>query len=146
MRIRDLEIGSVIICDDIRKEVTNKEILIGVYTGDIVVSSFPASIPLAFWVELTPYRPGKHEFNLRLSIPGKKGKLVIQAALEVATLTGTSAAVAGFQITFDEPGELTLEIGFGDEWHLLRRKTVQQGPVVSNTPIPTVLSGPPSNS
>ena len=50
------EIKTVIFCDDIRKEITNKDILIGVYAGDIVVPSFPTPLALALWIEIIPRR------------------------------------------------------------------------------------------
>jgi len=136
MRVGDLEIASVILCDDIRKEVTNKEILIGVYAGDIVISSFPAMAPLAFWIELIPHSVGKHDVILRLGVTDKK-PIGLRAILESGNLTPTSIALAGMQIQFDGECDLTLEVKSGEEWHLLKRKKVVQGPVVSNTPIPT---------
>jgi hypothetical protein len=42
----ELKIISVLICDDVRREENGKEILIGVYSGDIIVTRFPAAMAL----------------------------------------------------------------------------------------------------
>jgi hypothetical protein len=68
-------IGALIICDDIRddirKEISNKDILIGVYGSEIVVPEFPATIPLAFWMEITPTKLGELSLQLHLSFDDK---------------------------------------------------------------------------
>lgn len=45
-----LQINSVIICDDIRKEDNGKVIFIGVYSGDILVTKLPALLKLCYWL------------------------------------------------------------------------------------------------
>ncbi len=45
--------GNVILCEDIRDETGNKKSLMGVLSGDILVSSLPATIQLAIYAELT---------------------------------------------------------------------------------------------
>lgn len=42
---------NVILCEDIRDEVGNKKSLMGVMGGDVLVSSFPATIKVAFYAE-----------------------------------------------------------------------------------------------
>lgn len=44
MSSRAFKLTSLIVCDDIRQEVTGKQILVGVYTGTIILSSFPAAL------------------------------------------------------------------------------------------------------
>lgn len=41
----DFKATSVIICDDIRREATGKEILVGVYAGVIFLPALPALLP-----------------------------------------------------------------------------------------------------
>jgi hypothetical protein len=49
---------AVITCEDVRDEVGNKKSLIGVFSGDITVPSFPAMVRVAFYLE---YAPDKNE-------------------------------------------------------------------------------------
>ena len=45
------KIESVLVCDDIRQEKNGKMILIGVYTGSIVVPTIPAALGLSIWMQ-----------------------------------------------------------------------------------------------
>jgi hypothetical protein len=45
---------NAILCDDIRDEVGGKNSLMGVFSGDIVVPHFPASINIAFFLQYFP--------------------------------------------------------------------------------------------
>ena len=81
-----ISVTSALICDEVRREVSGKLILIGVYTGGIV-----ATQPLPLVIKLVVYiagfaQPGDHVFDFRLMPPtGRKpivegtGKLVIGA-------------------------------------------------------------------
>lgn len=46
MASSDYEVKSVILCDDVRREDSSKDILIGVYNDVIAVDSVPALLPL----------------------------------------------------------------------------------------------------
>jgi len=48
----DLRGGNVLACEYIAQGAHGKLNLVNVYTGDIVVPSFPAGFPLAFYLEL----------------------------------------------------------------------------------------------
>jgi hypothetical protein len=63
-------IHGVVVCDDVRKEINGKDILIGAYGGGIVVPYLPASIPIALWIELTPKNAGRLELDIRVALPG----------------------------------------------------------------------------
>jgi hypothetical protein len=42
-----ITVKHVVVCDDIRREDNGKEILIGVYSGGIIVPQFPVPLALA---------------------------------------------------------------------------------------------------
>src|SRR5271166_1271127 len=50
-----INISQAIACDDIRQEINGKHILIGVYSGNLGVPSFPNVIALGFWVPSQAY-------------------------------------------------------------------------------------------
>ena len=66
-----IKIHSAIIADQIRREHNGKSIIIGVYSGDIILPKFPVELRLAFWidVELSPIvRPSNLILQLRVRI------------------------------------------------------------------------------
>jgi hypothetical protein len=66
MKAPRLDITSVILCEEVRREITTKDILLGVFPGDIASQGFPAQIPVAFWFSFKPSASGNMEFELRL--------------------------------------------------------------------------------
>lgn len=48
------DVVSSIVCDDIRQEITQKFILVGIYQ-EILVPSLPLTMPLSWWFELLPH-------------------------------------------------------------------------------------------
>jgi len=66
-----IKIHSAIIADQIRREDNGKSIIIGVYSGNIILPKFPVELRLAFWIdmELSPIvRPTNLTLQLRLRI------------------------------------------------------------------------------
>jgi hypothetical protein len=45
---------NAILCDDVRDEIGNKKSLMGIIVGDILVTSFPATIQMAVFAEYLP--------------------------------------------------------------------------------------------
>jgi hypothetical protein len=60
--------GYTIFCDDVRHENTGKQILIGVYNGDLVVESLPALLPVFNFVIHYRERKGESELPVKIVI------------------------------------------------------------------------------
>src|SRR5215472_4088319 len=77
----------VVFCDDIRREVTGKEILIGVYSGNLMVPRFPAAIVLATWVpfERVGNDVGKIPVEFRMLNATENNQTVGYGSIEVTT-------------------------------------------------------------
>lgn len=119
------QIGAVLICDDVRKEINGKEIIIGLYTGDILVNSVPFVLGLVVWIEYFPSHIGVNSLNVRLNYAGKtfiSGTAVIDAQ----TITPHSVVLPNLILQGDVAGDLEIEMQEGEEWKLLKRKTVRQ--------------------
>lgn len=59
--------SSIIVCDDIRVEMDGKQILVGVYAGDIIFPSFPARMnQLLFRVEVIAYNEPHKTLSFRI--------------------------------------------------------------------------------
>ena len=123
-------VGAVILCDDIRREISGKDILIGVYARDIVVPQFPITLMFALWLEYFPDRMGEGLLSLRVSW-ADKSPAVLKAALNVEEFGVSGLALPGIQMTFDQEGELRMELSNGDQWIPLLRKKVLKGEVRS---------------
>ena len=74
---KNFKCTSVIICDDIRQEATGKQILVGVYTGAVILPAFPTvleklCIRITGWV----YQgAGTHSATLALDGPKRRNIL-----------------------------------------------------------------------
>lgn len=140
-----VEIVTVLICDDVRKEVTNKDILIGVYTADIVIPVFPAWINLAVWMEAIPKQTGDHKMVFRLGTSNRP-RAELHMLLRVNDLKGPMGmALPGMQHLIEEETEFVLELQEGTEWRVLKRKKIIKGEVRLPVLHPTPASLP-SNS
>jgi hypothetical protein len=69
--LRKLEFD-LIFCDDVRQEVTNKQILIGVYASDMRVSQVPILVPVALWIRIKNIVVGNHPFSIELKFERSK--------------------------------------------------------------------------
>lgn len=125
------QVGSVIICNDIRKEITNKDILIGVYGGDIIISKFPAKLRIAFWIEYIPDRADKIEVNFRIGLKGKS-PTDVKGVLDLPELKTAIIAVPGLELLVEEESELILELSDKEgEWRIIKTKQIKRGQVAS---------------
>ena len=59
---------NIILCEDIRTEVGNKLSLMGIFSGDVVVTEIPATIHLAVYMQYiaSPEETGELSFEFRL--------------------------------------------------------------------------------
>ena len=129
-----LTIKQFIVCDDIRREISGKDILIGVYGSDVAVASFPAPLSLAFWMQFdspeTTTSPINIEFQLMGENDVKFATLGVQLLITRAGL-GTIALPA-IPLSLQIPSNLTLQMKQqGGEWETVGKVRVEKGPVNS---------------
>ena len=135
-------INAVVVCDDIRREITGKDILIGVYAGNIVVPQFPFKIRLAFWVEYEAERAGEHIIKLRLTYSGRTpAEVTINAQIPAPGMA--AMPIAGLEVNGDAPGELSIDCLTDEEWQPVKKIAVIKGAVVGITG-PQSATAPPS--
>ena len=126
-----LKIRNAILCDDVRQEQgNNKHILIGVYSGDIVLSDIPAQIQLAFYIEIAAPE-GHYDMQIRLSGPQKGEEAILPAAFDhsgkdVATLASPRI---GISMTAEGAFKIDLRVGEG-RWTNIISKSVSVNPNV----------------
>jgi len=133
----DFQFNAVLVCEDVRKEQNNKEILIGVYGSDIHVSALPSNIFLSFWMEVTSTVKGPFQLVLRVQAPNPDEKFEIR-------MDG-DAYEARSQFTFHTPpvpypidreGDLKLfaKAPGSDKFELIKVKKVRYVPAFMSVP------------
>jgi hypothetical protein len=143
--VNDFTVNAVVICDEVRKEITNKDILIGVYGGAIVPSSFPIQIPIAVWMEFTPERAGTLEMDFRIVLPGNPTELRMSFVLDVQDPRDPATLYTPqVQCLVHEAGEVRVFVkpAESQEWRLIKAKRIEAGISTAPTP-PNVFFGPP---
>jgi hypothetical protein len=81
----DFTIETSLICDDVRREITNKDILIGVYSYGINVPTLPASVNLCFWMLVVPKTSGKLSIEIKIELPGAPSPALLKVEGQVTT-------------------------------------------------------------
>ena len=127
---------AAIVCEDIRKEISNKDILIGVFSGDIVLPSFPSWLNLAFWLEIATAELAMHELRVRIQI-GEQSPVEFKANLQISRVGEASVSLPGLQVQIDKPTELLLEQFVDGNWQVFKRKKIIKGLL----PLPSHSSG-----
>jgi hypothetical protein len=120
-----LRFSAIVVCDEIRTENTGKDILIGVFSGDILVPSFPTVIGVAFWCEVENSEEdiGIKEYELRIGVEkGQSLRFKITADIRAA---GTSTLkIPTVRIHITDRAFISLELLEGDYWRVLKSKKV----------------------
>lgn len=136
-------VRAAILCEDIRQEVNNKLILIGVFTGDIVLSEFPGAIALRIYIEYISDKVGEFDFQVIYTL-NEDEKAKVSGKITVHTPEGSiGMTVPPVLIEADEPGDLSvLFLIEGQEPEIILKKALTLGEVVS----PISFSRPPEQS
>ena len=126
-----LEFREVLVCDDIRREDNGKAILIGVYYGDIVVSQFPISMRLNYWLQgrVRPNaKPGTAQFKIEVrgQADEENTPVLIEATIEVPPPKATSGIMVLQSVPFtaNSPGRLVISMQEDGEWAELMEKKI----------------------
>lgn len=122
------KVSSVVLCDDVRREISGKDILIGAYAGTIVVASIPFALRVALWVEIEATETGVLEIHLRITLDGKKPS-DLKIALLIDRPATIAAPITNLNLNGDVEGKLQIE------WSLdkIRWETVKTYEVVRGT-------------
>lgn len=125
-----LDLKQVVVCDDIRREDNGKEILIGVYGSSIIVSKFPASLALSFWLQFEPNETGSTSLEFRLVGPEDLEFAQAETKIEVMQKETVSLGLKGIPVNLQIPVELALELKHpGGHWETAKRIKVVRGAV-----------------
>lgn len=130
---RKVQVTAAIICDEVRIENNHKFFLIGVYSGQILVPSFPAGQNLSAYFEISGLAAGQHPINVRLSAPAGE-TLVVDGLLVADGDTPAAVYTPSAPIPLQHEGEIVVNLAVaGEEFPGIIRKRVSIG-----QPIPSV--------
>ena len=112
--IIDLSPPIAIACDDIRQESSGKFILIGVYSGDLIVPSFPYTLTLSYLVLVKGSHVGDVKFQFDVTLNDKQVARILGEAELIARPPDyvLQLPVGAVPIQFDEACDLLLRCSF----------------------------------
>jgi hypothetical protein len=105
-----------VFCDDIRKEESGKDILIGVYGSDLVVDKLPATIPLSLWINIRGVKEGLFRAKITVSNGDSNQQTIIEAGGEISN--GHLPAIFSFgqiPVHLSASGPLVVNLMFDEE-------------------------------
>lgn len=129
---------SVIVCDDIRQEISGKQILIGVYSEDIIVQSLPTTLTLCFWIQVL--RKNSYGGNAKIRVTDPSGNISGEMSLNFMPIEndqfeGMMGAIAtpALSINILQTGGISIcWSDNGVDFSLIGEKRVMTGPVVTS--------------
>lgn len=141
---------NVVFCDDIRREINGKDILIGVYGSDMVIPSFPSFVGLALFIQI---RISGSEITRRMiRVLDTSGNKAGETSLDIAALLSedmrpeqwdTHIALPALMVTISQPGSIKVLLEQDDgQVTQIGEKRVISGPV-ANAFVPPLSPPPP---
>lgn len=131
MAQRPLVVDYTIICDDVRIENNGKQIFIGVYSDDIVFSSFPIEKLLNAVVRFKANEAKSHE--IVISAFADKERIMEGRAKFTIEKVGSAFATFPIPVMFEKPCTLTIKLKIGSE----RANILLKMQVREASPVPT---------
>lgn len=124
-----IDVKYVLVCDDIRREDNGKELIIGLYSRDIVALKFPINMLVAFWIQYVPLVVGEFDIDFRLT--GKPDAQFFEAKTHTVVNEKklSSMSFKGFPLLLQVPTALSLEMRQpGMEWEEIKKIEVIAAP------------------
>jgi hypothetical protein len=122
------EILNCILADDVRTEITGKAILIGVYSGDILLSALPAQLQVCLWIQLKYETPGDWNLSIEFNLLDEKvAEIGASTTIEDVSQLSTFATPP-LPLIVQKEGSLIGKISFnGGHNRILIEKAVRLG-------------------
>lgn len=144
----NVRVLAALLSDDSRIENTGKEILIGIYTGDMLLDNFPTTLALRVMLIYEASGFGEVPLSIQLRVDAAEpmeisGFLQIKANLpQHYTYSLTSPPLL---VTFAKSGELNIRVrSHQDEWQTIKIVRVRSRADQGETAFSTVSSSEPA--
>jgi hypothetical protein len=118
-------ISFCLVCDDVRKEMSGKDTLVGVYSGDLVVETLPATLMIALYIGFTPSQTGLQQLRVR-ALFDETCVFEATATLNVEVNAAFCFGTPKMLIPCGGEGEIVFQAAIKDtgEWTDIQRKQV----------------------
>lgn len=129
------KVESAVLCDEIRIEKNDKFLLIGVYTGTVIVQNFPAHINVSWWIQIFPEDVGKIETEVQ--VVKDDGSVLVRgkAGIEVHRKEWAALAIPKTPLHLQSAGTFKLQMKqkTDADWTTIYEFQVRVGTVVGAT-------------
>jgi hypothetical protein len=118
------------LCETVLQDIQQRWSLIGIYTGDVIVSQFPTKIRCALYIEFSA--PASGPLNLEILLGGR---LLANIAAEIGPKPEDGAGAAavlgipGIELGLDRPAELKVSWIDGSSKKMVLKKAIVLGNV-----------------
>jgi hypothetical protein len=131
---------SIVMCDDARREDNGKEILIGTYSGSMLVPAVPYVLPsFAMRFEIIPIRTEYRKVIALLKNPKNEDVFRLEGALAVARPNiQASFFYRASPVLLATTGEYKVFLGMDEDPEEVGSLTITQGHSVPAPPLPIV--------
>ena len=123
-----LKVIAAALCEDVRREDNGKQMLIGVYSGDVVSTGFPANLAFAVWINAEVLQPGKGKLQIKYILDGSDMTSNMEAEIE-APNADSPLGIASPALPLSVPRPTTLrvlwKIASGDWEEVLTKRVIQ---------------------
>jgi hypothetical protein len=125
------KINYAIVCDQVRREDNGKLIIIGIYGKSILISEFPAVVPLSIATQVKPTQVGEVGIEFRVLIDGEE-MVKGGAAVHFPTLDPAFLNLPNLPVQLVRPSSVRFEMR---EQQGRRWTTLAEIPVEARSPI-----------
>lgn len=136
-------------CDDIRFENNGKQILIGVYTGDILPAQFPAVISISMWVAFERTNNISGELPIEFRVINNEGNSLGYGSAKLHLTTDPhdgAITLLGLPLHLTKPDTLRFQLKQADDpWESIRTTHVRSSAATSVTE-PVLPSSQPQSA
>jgi hypothetical protein len=94
----EIEIISAIFCDEVRKEASGKDIIIGASPNGVSVLKFPAKIRGSFWINAKATNVEKKQYSMKVELRKKSTEEIVYG-VEIGISANEAAPVDYFVLT-----------------------------------------------
>lgn len=104
-----MKITNAILCEDCRVERSGKNILLGIFVGDVLVTQFPAALVVMFWIQIDGLKAGDHNFEFRVKL---ENKIIAEASFSAGLKTNglMTLPIGPIPLEFIKGGKLKFDI------------------------------------
>lgn len=133
MNVAEITVDAAIICDDVRREITGKAILIGVWPLELTIQNYPSDLFFAFHIEGSVIRSGN--ISPRLIVRDEVGGVLFDS--DVSSKMESGKFVKGrfsidfnVGVTFTRSGYIDFIVSMGAEEIIAAKRRVELGEIM----------------